>query len=545
MLLALLLSSPLVAQKVSPQEAADFALKFFQRKSGKPAVRMAQIRLTIQRGGSTPDYFLFEPTDGKGYVLVAGQKASVPVLGYSLKNRFPTENVPPAMQYLLNTYAEQLDAIKSSHIEASPQRQSEWKNAASDQPENDPAVQPLLTSNWGQGWPYNLQCPDNNSGMNAVTGCVATAMAQLMNYWNFPSQTVATSDICLTDNNALDPDSDIIGTWCTWAGGGYNWPLMLDVYNNSSSTESRNQVAKLMFDCGVGAQMDYGTNNSYSYTSSAAYAMDTWFGYSDCPVYDKEEFSTDWKYILTGSLVSGRPIFYSGINGASGHAWVVDGYDGDNYFHMNWGWSDGSNDYFLLTDLTPGSFNFNSNQKMFIPVPQGLCQLGIDLNGFQNNVTEGAAHWIHSNATISAGNTTTFHAGNEITLTDGFVAYNGSNFHAFIQGCDYGLSDGGYEERAARPAPENAPAPGYQVSVAPNPFSGSTLVTYTLPAEQPVAIQLLDATGKLVATPLAANMQPAGEHQFTLEAADLPTGLYFLMLQMGGKRETRRLVLTQ
>ena len=164
------------------------------------------------------------------------------------------------------------------------------------------------------------------------------------------------------------------------------------------------------------------------------------------------------------------------------------------------------------------------------------------MGDYQNNVNKGAAHWIHSNATVNAGATTIFHAGNEITLTDGFWAESGSNFHAFIQGCDFGLTGGG-DDRVSQQAQETL-EPG-QVTIAPNPFSGSTLVTYQLPAEQQVAMLLLDATGKLVATPMAAAIQPAGRHEFTVEAAGLPAGLYFLVLQTGDKRETKRLVLTR
>jgi len=171
---------------------------------------------------------------------------------------------------------------------------------------------------------------------------------------------------------------------------------------------------------------------------------------------------------------------------------------------------------------------------------------------------------IISNTTISDGNTVTFDAANEIILQPGFIVKEGSSFRAVIDGC------GG----AVHPLTEEEPAQGYagtgayedhlagllreaqegqaldikmpmEISIVPNPFSGSTSVTYSLANEQPVAIHLLDATGKLVATPLPVQTQSEGEHQFNLDAGSLPAGMYFLVLQLGEKRETKRLILTK
>lgn len=548
-------------QTVPAPQAARLAERFFQQKTNRAAALVEQVHIALTpaaaKRDATPDaaprFYVFEPSEGEGYVVVAAEAASTPVLGYSLSGHFPAESeMPPALRFLLQCYQEQLDSIGAYHVTPTADIQKQWENggASAGVSERSAPVEPLLATTWDQFWPYNLQCPTNASGMRALTGCVATAMAQIMRYWNYPSQTSAPNEICLTDNNPFDANSDVSGTWCTMAGGGYQWSLMLNAYpDNSSSIEARDAVAKLMYDCGIGAQMDYGTTVSNALSEKAAYAMDTWFGYSDCPVYDKDDYNSDWKYLLQNTLAQGRPIYYGGDNAPQpnpddneGHAWVVDGHDGGNYFHMNWGWSGNSNGYFLLTDLTPQAFNLNNHQHMFIPVPQGICPVSLPLSDQQNNVNKGAAHWIHSNATVNAGAITVFHAGNEITLTDGFWAESGSDFHAFIQGCDFGLT-GGDEDRAARQALENI-EPG-QVTIAPNPFSGSTLITYQLPAEQPVAMLLLDATGKLVATPMTAIMQAAGPHEFTLGAGGLPAGLYFLVLQTGEKRETKRLILTQ
>lgn len=549
-------------QTVPADQAARLAGRFFQQKTNRAPASMEQVHIALtpadtKRGvnpAAAPRFYVFEPGEDEGYVVVAAEAASTPVLGYSLNGRFPSEaEMPPAMRFLLQCYQEQLDSISAYRVAPTEDIRKQWENGgvSAGVSERSGPVAPLLSTTWGQRGPYNQQCPPTSAGMRALTGCVATAMAQIMRYWNFPSKSNAPNYICLTDNNPFDPNSDVSGTWCAWVGGGYQWSLMLDAYPNatSGSDESRDAVAQLMYHCGIGAQMDYGTTISNALAIKAAYAMDTWFGYSDCPVYDKDNYSSDWKYLLQNTLAQGRPIYYGGDNTPqpnpdddAGHAWVVDGHDGANYFHMNWGWDGNANDYFLLTDLTPQAFNFNNHQHMFIPVPQGICPLTLPLSDKQNNVNKGAAHWIHSNATVNAGAITAFHAGNEITLTDGFWAENGSDFHAFIQGCDFGLTSGGEDRMPEQVQEITLPN---QVTIAPNPFSGSTLVTYHLPAEQQATLLLLDATGKLLSTPVAAAMQAAGPHEFTLDAAGLPAGLYFLVLQTGEKRETKRLILTR
>ena len=170
---------------------------------------------------------------------------------------------------------------------------------------------------------------------------------------------------------------------------------------------------------------------------------------------------------------------------------------------------------------------------------------------------------ITSNTTVSPGNIVTFDAANEIILQPGFTVPEGSTFRAVIEGCggyEHPFSDdtpagyaanGTYEEhlegllRSAEAG--QAPSPGElnAMVISPNPFSGSTTVTYILPEAQQVGMQLLDATGKLVATPLLPQIQNEGEYQFDLEAEHLPAGIYFLVLQTGEKQETKRLILMQ
>jgi len=556
LLLALLLPNLVVsmfAQSVSVSEAAAFAEGFFQQKSGKKPQNIKQVHTASMRS-TTPNYYIFEPYEGKGYVLVAANKASEPVLGYSLNSRFPASQMPPGMKYLLEIYDEQLNYLKVKRVAGTPTIQAKWENRNTPQAKNL-SVAPLLTTTWDQGWPYNLECPTNTMGGRAVTGCVATAMAQLMNYWNFPTQANPDINVCHTDSNPFDETSDVMGSWCRPLGGGYNWSLMQDNYVGNSNALQQAEIANLMSDCGIAAKMDYGTSVSNALANDAAYAMDNWFGYSNCPLFLKSEYSdSEWIDMLKNNLNNGQPMYYGGDNRTdveseddAGHAWVVDGFEGD-HFHMNWGWNGDENGNFLLSLLNPevgdAEIILTNNQHMFVPVPEGLCTLQATLSGDQSNVY--VAHRIIADATIYPWTTTVFNAGEEIVLTDGFTAHAGSDFHAYLFGCDGHINAAENEANFQAPEIETAVfATTSELKVAPNPFSGSTTVTYSLQEELQVAMQLMDATGKLVATPMRPQIQSEGVYEFSLDGSNLPAGMYFLVTQIGKTRETKRLVLSR
>lgn len=558
LLLALLLPNLVVsmfAQSVSVSEAAAFAEGFFQQKSGKKLQSIKQVHAASMRS-ATPNYYIFEPSEGKGYVLVAANKASEPVLGYSLNGRFPASQMPPGMKYLLEIYDEQLNYLKVKRVTSTQTIQAKWENRNTPQAKNL-SVAPLLSTTWDQGWPYNLECPTNTMGGRAVTGCVATAMAQLMNYWNFPTQANPDFNVCHTDSNPFDETSDVMGSWCRNLGGGYNWSLMQDNYVGNSNALQQAEIGNLMSDCGIAAKMDYGTSVSNALANDAATAMDNWFGYSNCPLFLKSDYSdSDWIALLKNNLNNGQPMYYGGDNRTdveseddAGHAWVVDGFEGD-HFHMNWGWNGDENGNFLLSLLNPevgdAEIIFTNNQHMFVPVPEGLCTLQATLSGDQSNVYVDVAHRIIANATIYPWTTTVFNAGEEIVLTDGFTAYAGSDFHAYLFGCDGNINAAENETHFQAPEIETAGfATASELKVAPNPFSGSTTVTYSLQEELHVAMQLMDATGKLVATPMRPQIQREGLYEFSLDGSNLPAGMYFLVTQIGKTRETKRLVLSR
>jgi hypothetical protein len=339
-----------------------------------------------------------------------------------------------------------------------------------------------------------------------------------------------------------DNKSDVQGTFFGMIGGGqYDWKNMPNTLPNPSfSTVS---MALLMYHAGVSVEMNYGTTASGASMDKVADAMEDYFGYEEGDLLARSDFSAaTWINKLQTSINSGIPVIYT----VSAHMWVCDGYDG-NLMNMNWGWGGSNDGFYELNDLTPGTRNYNEGQRaIFGIVPQGM---NCPQTYFSSDVVYGSyttQYWISAQSDVYAPTVATFSAGDSITLRPGFDAYAGCTFTAKIGGCSGNYNGEGSGGRSETPHEKQHTTVGTSnLSIAPNPFSGSTTVTYALQGEQQVAMNLMDATGKLVATPLPAQTQSEGEHQFNLEAGSLPAGLYFLVMQMGEKRETKRLILTK
>ncbi|MDE7407831.1 MAG: C10 family peptidase, partial [Muribaculaceae bacterium] len=274
---------------------------------------------TVSDGTLTSAY-VFTSSASDGFVILSADDVASPILGYADSGTFDPNNIPPNMAEWLNEYTRQIAyATASGHTRA----------ALPDTPAPDRApIGPLCQTLWDQTWPYNLECPVVGSAA-APTGCVATAMAQVMYYHQWPKD------------------------------GTFDWDNMLLSYEtNGNSTEAQNTaVAHLMRSCGESVSMSYGASASGANTSAVATALIGDYNYSQsvCCVPGNVFNIRQWEDLIYNQLVEFGPVVYSGRpeNGTSGHCFVVDGYDRNHYFHVNWGWSGLSNGYFLLTALNP------------------------------------------------------------------------------------------------------------------------------------------------------------------------------------------------
>lgn len=338
----------------------------------KQAMRMAQQFMqekNIEIYFPEPDslapapYYIFNAKDNRGFVIVSGLASSESILAYSDKGNLRLDNLPDNLRWWLDCY-EKMYQIQSTHSLKAPEEQKERHT-----------VSPLIKTKWGQRYPYNTLCPyiDNQQ---CITGCVATAMAQLMNYYNYPKSSKATypyrtvtAKIQMGGLPAVD----------------FNWDAMLDVYDNASSEESRVAVSTLMFYCGCAINMDYGVESSGADVTPVCDAMPYFFDYDESSkkIYRKDYHAEDWEQLIYESIEKGMPVFYSGDNGQEngGHAFLCDGYD-RGFFHVNWGWDGLYNGFFKLLPDTEnyGDTDFKNeyinNQMAVVMKPKGFN--GID-----------------------------------------------------------------------------------------------------------------------------------------------------------------------
>ena len=331
------------------------------------------VNVAAQYGYS--EFFIFNNTAGKGYVIMAADDCVTPILGYSYENNFEEGELPPNFKAWLDGYAEQIHAAVAIKAQATVEIRTDWECLRQSKPlpvKSEKAVSPLVQAKWNQAPYYNAQCPyDYNANERTVTGCVATAMAQIMKYWSYPEHGLG--------NHSYVPSSHPeYGTlYVDFSAVTYQWSDM-----PNSVTSANNAVATLMYHCGVGVDMMYGIPAAPDY-GSAAYIIDngggracaetalkTYFDYkSTLHGVKKNDYSdSQWIGVLKNELDNGRPMLYGGFSSSGGHAFVCDGYNNNNYFHFNWGWGGNYNDYFYINSLNPASYNYSQNQQALIGI---------------------------------------------------------------------------------------------------------------------------------------------------------------------------------
>ncbi len=291
------------------------------------------------------DYYVFNASDGGSFVIVSGDDRAEPVLAYG-DGVLDMSDVPCNLQWMLDSYSEQLE-----YLHAHPEAQVELCV-----PVNDVTIAPLLTCNWGQSAPFYNQCP-LFQGERSVTGCVATAMAQVMYYWQYPAQLPSLGGYTTREHRIHVqslPSTSV------------EWDNMINDYAATPySSAQSDAVAKLMRYCGQAVKMDYSPNGSGAYVHDQLAAM-KYFGYNHAATQlEKKNYTYDeWDVFLQNELLAGRPVLYSGNDPvAGGHAFVVDGYY-DGKYHVNWGWNGSYNGYFALGAFDVRGYKFLALQEI-------------------------------------------------------------------------------------------------------------------------------------------------------------------------------------
>ncbi|MCK4676704.1 MAG: C10 family peptidase [Bacteroidales bacterium] len=311
-------------------------------------------------------FHVFNLPDLKGYVLIAADDRSYPILAYSFSGNYKhmDPNQPPGCKMFIDSYIDQILHIKKQGLSGTAEIEETWRKYSSNDVRegsfeiND--VPPLLTTKWGQGSYYNDSCPEDPWGPNGhvVTGCGAVVMCQVMKYYNYPTQgSGSTSYTCGT-----------YGTLFAYFGATtYNWSNMPD-----SLTSYCPDIALIMFHCGVSVYMAYGPSSSWCYTTAVDHALEYYFNYP-VTTHWKSNTSGAWEYWVREELDKNCPLIYEGRGSNNpGHFFVCDGYQNLYEFHFNWGWDGDYDGYYTLTNLNPDTYNFTLHQKAIFdmnPVP--------------------------------------------------------------------------------------------------------------------------------------------------------------------------------
>ncbi len=352
MALCLMAALTVSADPITRSEAQKKAEQWLQNKSGSrrlaPVTNQKKLApgcvgAKTKKAEATELYYVFNRGASEGYVIVAGDDKFDTFLGYTDSGEFDYQNIPDAMREWLDDYADYVDYIQRTPS-ASPSKAPVH-----------PAIAPMVTTKWNQGDPYNQSCPDYFHQGRSVTGCVATAMAQILYYQRAKSPSETQADMpsyTLTDQNYGTMTVNGIP-----AGSFIDWDNMTDTYSSGSSAKSKKAVADLMLYCGVSVKMGYSNSSSGAYSSNVPDALNNYFGYGTAAKYAYHGNYSDeaWDALLYKELAEGRPFYLSGNDGEGGHAFVGDGYDGNQCYHINWGWGGSSDGYFLLTKMKPGS----------------------------------------------------------------------------------------------------------------------------------------------------------------------------------------------
>ncbi len=342
---------------------------------------------TSKRAVSAPLFYVFNQVQGSGFVIVSGDDNIKPILGYSLESNFDETNLSPQVAYWLSEYEKQIAFAVESNVQNIAEKQ-QWEFISSNQiavKRGTTAVKPLLKTTWDQGTFYNDSCPfDNTAKKRVPVGCVATAMAQTMKYWGYPNKGVSSTSYTHTTYGLLK---------ASFGNTTYNWAAMPNKVSSSNT-----EVARLMYHCGVALNMMYGPDGSGSWaTYDARYAKSAnmhlslidYFQYDNTSISSifKRDFTDQaWQDKLKTELNQARVIVYCGNDGTgkSGHCFVFDGYDLNDFFHIDWGWSGAFNGYFTITNLVPngtgtggGSGNYSSNQEAVIGIRPKVSQVPV------------------------------------------------------------------------------------------------------------------------------------------------------------------------
>ena len=447
-----------LAKEVSRQQAIIVARNLLTERFSVVNKNVTGMDLVLQSekiSGQNRLYYVFNSTDLQGWAIVSADDRVAPVLAYSLSGNYQTLNQAPSQEQFLLGMEKQIQWVLMNNSDGLPGISQEWQKYSGDPfiPQRGIRdVSPMVMAMWDQGCFYNNQCPPDNTAtaycFHALTGCGATAMAQIMKFYNAPAHGTG-------EHSYVHP---VYGNlYANFGATTYDWTNM-----PNSLSANNDDVATLIYQCGVAQNMDYGPSGSSSNANAIDDAFINYFDYSATANWKwRGDYSASaWETIVRGELDAGRPLFYYGNNnGTNGHFFNCDGYQGTDYFHFNWGWCGSNNGYYYLNDLTPGGNIFTDTQGAIFdlfpnnPGPGDLTMDFENISDFSLTFNNWSVNDVDGHNTYGIQNHTFLHQ----TEPMAFLCFNPAQVSPVMT--DAGIQPHGGQKFgacfAANPAPNN------------------------------------------------------------------------------------------
>ena len=325
-LIAVVISLTMSAKEVTEQQALLKAQRFMQGK------QLRTRNLHRAASAKSNSYYVFNAESNGGFVIVSGDDRTEEILGYSDKGTFRMEQMPENVKTWLAFYEQSIKSLEGQQSQKVTNRAPR------------PVITPLIKTQWNQYSPYNLQCP-MDGGELSVTGCVATALAQVMYYHRWPQEATGVIPAYTTGTRGFYMPELPATT--------FKWDKMQETYTTEDTGEAADAVAELMRYCGQINEMNYTSWSSGASLNTSRLAE--LFGYSKgmFTAWRSDYYSSQWEDMIYEELANGRPVLYSGSSATGGHQFICDGYDENGLFHINWGWGGYCDGYFLLSVANP------------------------------------------------------------------------------------------------------------------------------------------------------------------------------------------------
>lgn len=369
--LSLFCALGLSAENVSQDQAKQIAEDFLRQSRSRAAVSLRMVydgeSSASRSSGQAPALYVFDNEGRNGFVVVSGDDAAYPILGYSYDGDFPEGQLPANLESWLKGMENQVNYLREQGAPTMVGSRAE---------NTGEVVKQLNTAKWDQGTPYDKYTPEI-SGKQSPTGCTATAVAIAMRYVQWPQNRTMTIPAYTTETNSIYRPARAA---CT-----YDWENMLNDYSGNKGTDAqREEVARLMADIGNMLESDYKKDDAGASPGDIIPALITYMDYDkSMQLVQRSEFNKNkWYAMMKNELDNNRPIIYAGYNvtdeATYGHSFILDGYTTEDYFGVNWGWSGYCNGYFRLDAMNPsgsgtgGTDHYNDLQNAVIGVQKNV-----------------------------------------------------------------------------------------------------------------------------------------------------------------------------